>query len=91
VERKMYSSISIIRRRRLTARTQRAHSSRSYLGRRCRVGLRQAHPDLSCRPRYEKKAKTGAKTAMPAPLAWVLAHCPQYTVKRAAPRLHARR
>jgi hypothetical protein len=38
----------------------------SYLGRRCRVGLRQARPDLSSRPSYGKEARTGAKAAMPA-------------------------
>ena len=71
--------------------SERTHSSRSYLGRRCRFGLRQAHPASSSRLRYGKKESTGAKAAMPAPLAWVLAHCPHYTVKRAALRLYARR
>ena len=81
----MYSSISIIRRRRrrrLTARTQRAHSSRSYLGRLCRVGLRQAHPDMSSRPRYRKEARTGEKRPCRRSIRAPAAACGISTTKR---------
>ena len=89
MEKKMYSNT---KKKTHNAHVLVAHALLSFLPR----------PPLSCRlapsaPRLEQQAtlrksgKNGSKNGLPAPLAWVLAHCPQYTVKRAAPRLHARR